>query len=229
MAKLGKRMTKLRAGLPVAPVPVAEALARAKAGAVAKFDEAIEVAVNLGLDTRKSEQAMRGSVALPAGTGKKVRVAVLVQGEAADAVREAGADRVGFEDLLEDIGKGQFDFDVLIAVPEAMARLAQYGRQLGPKGLMPNPKLGTVSAKPDQAVKAAKKGQVSFRADKGGVVHAAIGRASFSAADLERNLLALIDALKKAQPASAKGQFLRSATLSSTMGVGVPVDIGPYR
>ena len=206
-----------------------EALARVGQLATARFDEAVEVAVKLGVDTRKSDQAVRGTAAMPAGTGKKVRVAALCQGRQADDAQAAGADLVGFEDLLEAIGKGSFEFDVLISVPEAMHKLAAHGRVLGPKGLMPNPKSGTVTANVGEAVKRAKAGEVRFRADKGGVVHAAIGRASFAAADLERNFLSLIDALKRAKPPAAKGQYLQSATIATSMGPGLPVDLAALR
>lgn len=230
MAKLAKRTAKLRAALSAdGPLPLAEAIARAKAGATAKFDEAIEVSFRLGLDTRKSDQNLRGMAAMPAGTGRKLRVAALCAGAAAQAAADAGADIVGFEDLLEQIGAGKIEFDTLVATPDTMPKLGRHGRLLGPKGLMPNPKLGTVSADIGAAVGAAKAGQVQFRADKGGNVHAAIGRASFSAENLERNFNALLNALKKARPPAAKGQYLRSATLSSTMGAGVPVDVGPLR
>ena len=206
-----------------------EAIVMVKKLATAKFDEAVEVAVRLGVDTRKSDQAVRGTAAMPAGTGKSVRVAALCQGKQADAAAAAGADQVGFEDLLESIGAGKFEFDVLISVPEAMHKLAAHGRVLGPKGLMPNPKSGTVTANVGEAVKRAKAGEVRFRADKGGVIHAAIGRASFAPADLEANFLALIDALKRAKPPTAKGQYLQSATIAVTMGPGLPVDLAALR
>lgn len=211
------------------PTGYQEAIASIKGLAGAKFDEAVEVAVRLGVDTRKSDQAVRGTAPMPAGTGKSVRVAALCQGKQAEAAVAAGADLVGFEDLLESIGAGKFEFDVLISVPEAMHKLAAHGRVLGPKGLMPNPKSGTVTANVGEAVKRAKAGEVRFRADKGGIIHAAIGRASFAAADLEANFLALIDALKKAKPPSAKGQYLQSATIALTMSPGLPVDIAALR
>ena len=206
-----------------------EAIARIREMATAKFDEAVEVAIRLGVDTRKSDQAVRGTAAMPAGTGKSVRVAALCQGRQADEAKAAGADLVGFEDLLATIGKGNFEFDVLISVPEAMHRLAAHGKALGPKGLMPNPKSGTVAANIGEAVKRAKAGEVRFRADKGGVVHAAIGRASFAAADLEANFLALVEALKRAKPPAAKGQYLQTATITTTMGPGLPIDMAALR
>ncbi|MDR2014966.1 MAG: 50S ribosomal protein L1 [Azoarcus sp.] len=225
MAKLSKRVQTQRAKVDRNKVyPVADALTLVKACATAKFDESIDVAVNLGVDPRKSDQVVRGSVVLPAGTGKTVRVAVFAQGEKADAARAAGADIVGLDDLAAEIKGGKIDFDRVIATPDAMRVVGQLGQILGPRGLMPNPKVGTVTADVVTAVKNARAGQVQYRTDKAGLVHATIGRASFGADALEQNLRALIDALVKARPAAAKGIYLRRVALSSTMGVGVRVD-----
>ena len=203
---------------------VGEALKLAKELATAKFDESIDVAVSLGIDARKSDQLVRGSVVLPAGTGKTVRVAVFAQGEKAEAARAAGADIVGFEDLAADIKAGNMNFDVVIATPDAMRVVGQLGQILGPRGLMPNPKVGTVTMDVTTGVKNAKAGQVQYRTDKGGIVHSTIGRASFDTEKLEQNLKALVEALIKAKPASSKGQFLKKIAVSSTMGPGVRVD-----
>ncbi len=203
---------------------LAEALKMTKEFAVAKFDESVDVAVSLGIDPRKSDQLVRGSVVLPAGTGKTVRVAVFAQGEKAEAAKAAGADIVGFEDLAAEIKAGNLNFDRVIATPDAMRIVGQLGQILGPRGLMPNPKVGTVTMDVAVAVKNAKAGQVQYRTDKGGIVHSTIGRASFDAAKLEENLKALIDALLKAKPAATKGQSLKRVSVSSTMGPGVRVD-----
>jgi large subunit ribosomal protein L1 len=207
------------------PYPVTEALELAKKTATAKFDESVDVAVNLGVDAKKSDQAVRGSVVLPAGIGKKVRVAVFTQGDKVEAARAAGADLVGLEDLAEKVKAGQIEFDVAIASPDAMRIVGQLGQILGPRGLMPNPKVGTVSPDVATAVRNAKAGQVQYRTDKAGIVQCSIGRASFSGDALKQNLLALIDALNKAKPAGAKGVYLRKLAVSSTMGPGVRVDI----
>ncbi|MDR2016128.1 MAG: 50S ribosomal protein L1 [Burkholderiales bacterium] len=204
--------------------PVEEALALAKANAVAKFDESIDVAINLGVDARKSDQSVRGSVVLPSGTGKTARVAVFAQGEKAKQAEEAGADIVGFDDLAAKVKGGFMDFDVVIATPDAMKVVGQLGQVLGPRGLMPNPKVGTVSADVVTAVKNAKAGQVQYRNDKAGIIHCTIGRASFEIEALKANLLALIEALSKAKPASSKGVYLRRISVSSTMGAGIRVD-----
>lgn len=201
-----------------------DALALVKENAVAKFDESIDVAVNLGIDARKSDQLVRGSVVLPRGTGKTVRVAVFAQGAKAEEAKAAGADVVGFDDLAESIKAGNLDFDVVIASPDAMRLVGQLGQVLGPRGLMPNPKVGTVSADVAGAVRNAKAGQVQYRNDKNGIIQCTIGRASFAPEALRENLLALIDALAKAKPAASKGVFMRKVSLSSTMGVGVRVD-----
>ena len=204
--------------------PVLDAMGLIKQTATAKFDEAVDVAVNLGIDAKKSDQTVRGSVVLPAGTGKKVRVAVFAPGDKAQAAKSAGADIVGMEDLAESIKQGKMDFDVVIAAPEAMRVVGQLGQILGPRGLMPNPKVGTVTPDVAQAVTNAKGGQVQFRADKAGVVQCTIGRASFSAEQLRDNLAALLDALNRSKPAHTKGIFLKKVSVSSTMGLGVKVD-----
>jgi large subunit ribosomal protein L1 len=202
-----------------------EAFSIVKKGATAKFDESVDVAVNLGIDAKKSDQTVRGSVVLPAGTGKTVRVAVFAQGEKAEAARAAGADIVGLDDLAASIKAGKIDFDVAIASPDAMRVVGGLGQILGPRGLMPNPKVGTVTPDVATAVRNAKAGQVQFRADKAGIVQCTIGRASFSPERLQENLKALVEALNKAKPASAKGIYLRKLSVSSTMGPGVRVDI----
>ena len=201
-----------------------DAMKLIKDTATAKFDESVDVAVNLGIDAKKTDQSVRGSVVLPSGTGKSVRVAVFAQGDKAQAAKAAGADIVGFEDLAETIKGGKIEFDVVIASPDAMRVVGQLGQILGPRGLMPNPKVGTVTPDVAAAVKNAKAGQVQFRADKSGVVQCTIGRASFTPEQLRDNLAALIEALNKAKPASAKGVYLRKMSVSSTMGVGVKVD-----
>ena len=201
-----------------------EALKLVKETAKAKFDESIDVAVNLGVDAKKSDQLVRGSVVLPKGTGKSVRVAVFAQGAKAEEARAAGADIVGFDDLAESIKAGKMDFDIVIAAPDAMRIVGQLGQILGPRGLMPNPKVGTVAADVAGAVKNAKAGQVQYRTDKNGIIQCTIGRASFAPEALRENLLALIDALNKAKPAGAKGVYLKKVAISSTMGVGIRVE-----
>lgn len=203
---------------------VAEALDLVKKAAKAKFDEAVDIAVNLGIDPRKSDQAVRGAVVLPNGTGRSVKVAVFAQGANADAARAAGADTVGFEDLAEAMKAGDLNYDVVIASPDAMRIVGQLGQVLGPRGLMPNPKVGTVAADVGAAVKNAKGGQVRYRSDKGGVVHCTIGKASFSVEHLQQNLQALLADLKKVRPTTMKGIFIKKVTLSSTMGPGVLVE-----
>ncbi|BBU68131.1 50S ribosomal protein L1 [Fluviibacter phosphoraccumulans] len=225
MAKLTKRQQAVQSKVDRNKLyPLNEALALAKDLATAKFDESIDVALNLGVDARKSDQVVRGSVVLPAGTGKTMRVAVFAQGDKAEAATAAGADIVGFEDLAEQVKAGNMDFDIVIATPDAMRIVGQLGQILGPRGLMPNPKVGTVTMDVTTAVKNAKAGQVQYRTDKGGIVHSTIGRASFGVEALEQNLRALVDALVKARPASAKGQYLKKIAVSSTMGPGVHVD-----
>ncbi len=203
-----------------------EALGLVKELATAKFPESVDVSVNLGVDPRKSDQVVRGSTVLPNGTGKSVRVAVFAQGENADKATAAGADIVGFEDLAETVKKGELNFDVVIATPDAMRVVGQLGQILGPRGLMPNPKVGTVTADVEGAVKNAKAGQVRYRTDKAGIIHCPIGRADFEVSALKENLDALLVDLKKAKPAAAKGQYVRKLTVSSTMGPGVAVDRG---
>lgn len=226
MAKLTKRMKAVRAKVEAQKLyPVAEALTLIKETANAKFNESVDVAIQLGIDPRKSDQAVRGAAVLPEGTGKTVRVAVFAQGDKAEEAKAAGADVVGFDDLAATVKAGQLDFDVVIASPDAMRIVGQLGKILGPRGLMPNPKVGTVTPNVAEAVKNAKAGQVQFRADKAGIIHASIGRASFDAARLETNLKALVEALVKAKPASSKGQYLRKVSVSSTMGIGVRVDV----
>ncbi|HEX8874700.1 MAG TPA: 50S ribosomal protein L1 [Nitrosospira sp.] len=204
--------------------PLSEAFKIIKETATAKFDESIDVAVNLGIDAKKSDQAVRGSVVLPAGTGKTARVAVFAQGDKAREAAAAGADIVGFEDLAEQIKAGNINFDVAIASPDAMRIVGQLGQILGPRGLMPNPKVGTVTPDVAGAVRNAKAGQVQYRADKGGIVQCPIGRASFSVEALTQNINALLDALVKSKPAASKGIYLRKISISSTMGIGVRVD-----
>jgi large subunit ribosomal protein L1 len=227
MTKLSKRTQAIRAKLDTQKVyPVGDALALVKDCATAKFDESVDVSVQLGIDAKKSDQSVRGSVVLPAGSGKTKRVAVFAQGAKADEAKAAGADIVGFDDLAAKIKEGFMDFDVVIASPDAMRVVGGLGQILGPRGLMPNPKVGTVTPDVAQAVKNAKAGQVQFRADKAGIVHASIGRASFEVDRLKTNLSALVEALNKSRPASAKGVFLRKISVSSTMGIGVRVDAG---
>ncbi|MDR0588495.1 MAG: 50S ribosomal protein L1 [Burkholderiales bacterium] len=222
----GKRISALRATVDRSKLySVEDALTLAKKNAIAKFNESIDVAVNLGIDSRKSDQTVRGSVVLPAGTGKTVRVAVFAQGDKAKLAEEAGADVVGFDELAAKVKGGFLDFDVVIATPDAMKVVGQLGQVLGPRGLMPNPKVGTVSADVVTAVKNAKAGQVQYRADKAGIIHCTIGRASFSVEQLKQNLVALIEALNKSKPASSKGVYLRRLSVSSTMGAGVRVEI----
>ncbi len=204
--------------------PIGDALGIVKDCATAKFDESIDVAVQLGIDAKKSDQVVRGAVVLPNGTGKSKRVAVFAQGAKAEEAKAAGADIVGMDDLAAEIKAGKMDFDVVIASPDTMRVVGTLGQILGPRGLMPNPKVGTVTADVATAVKNAKAGQVQFRVDKAGIVHSTIGRRSFESDKLSGNLLALIDALNKARPASSKGIYLRKVAVSSTMGVGVRVD-----
>ena len=231
MAKIGKRLRALKdtTGAAEALQNLDEAVAAVVGGSGVKFDETVDVAVRLGIDPKKSDQAVRGAVVLPAGTGKTVRVAVVADEAGAQAALDAGADKAGLEDLIEEIKGGKTDFDVLIATPAAMRLLAPIGKILGPRGLMPNPKTGTVNADTAIAVKNAKAGQVRYRADKGGIVHAPVGKASFAPADLKRNIESLLDSIKRAKPASSKGVYLRQLSLSATMGVAVAVDIATYR
>src|SRR5258706_15536260 len=227
--RLSKRMKVVRAKVDRSKFySVEDALKLVKDTAVAKFDEAVDIAVNLGIDAKKSDQTVRGSVVLPAGTGKKVRVAVFAQGDKAKAALEAGADIVGFGDLAARIKEGFMDFDVVIASPDAMRVVGQLGQILGPRGLMPNPKVGTVSPDVVQAVKNARAGQVQYRTDKAGIIQCTIGRASFTSEQLKTNLVALIDALNKAKPQGVKGVYLKKVSLSSTMGAGIRVDTAGF-
>jgi large subunit ribosomal protein L1 len=225
MAKLGKRSRAAREKLEANKLyPAPEALSLVKEVAVVKFNESIDVSINLGIDPRKSDQVVRGSSVLPNGTGKDVRVAVFTQGENAEKAKAAGADIVGYEDLADQIKQGMMDFDVVIASPDAMKIVGQLGQILGPRGLMPNPKVGTVTPDVESAVKNAKSGQVRYRADKAGIVHCSIGKVDFSPANLEENLNALLVDLIKAKPASAKGIYVKKVTVSSTMGPGIQVE-----
>jgi len=227
MAKKGKRLTKAYEGLdPKAQYGVTEAVKTVKDRAVAKFDETIEMSFNLGLDTRHADQTVRGAVSLPNGTGKSIRVAVFAKGDKAEAAKKAGADVVGAEDLAEAVQNGEINFDRVIATPDMMAVVGRLGKVLGPKGLMPNPKLGTVTPDVTVAVKAAKGGQVQYRAEKGGLVHAGIGKASFSEAQIEENVRAFYAAIAGAKPSGVKGTYIKKVSLCSTMGPGVTIDIG---
>ena len=226
MAKISKRRQALAGKVDHAKTyPAIDAMKLIKDTSTAKFDESVDVSVNLGIDAKKSDQTVRGAVVLPAGTGKKVRVAVFAQGEKAAAAKAAGADIVGFEDLAEQIKGGTLDFDIVIASPDTMRVVGQLGQILGPRGLMPNPKVGTVTPDVAGAVKNAKAGQVQFRADKAGIVQCTIGRASFSPEALSENLIALVEALNRAKPGNTKGVYLKKVSVSSTMGVGVKVDV----
>jgi large subunit ribosomal protein L1 len=204
---------------------VDEAIETLKANAKSKFDETIEIALNLGVDPRHADQMVRGVVTLPAGTGKDVRVAVFARGAKAEEATAAGADLVGAEDLMETIQAGTIDFDRVIATPDMMGIVGRLGKVLGPKGLMPNPKLGTVTPNVTEAVKAAKGGQVEFRVEKAGIIHSGIGKVSFTAEDLKRNFQAFVDAIVRAKPAGAKGKYVQKVALSSTMGPGLKVDV----
>jgi large subunit ribosomal protein L1 len=222
---MAKRINALRAKVDRDKLyPAIEALGLVKEGATAKFNESIDTVINLGIDARKSDQLVRGALVLPNGTGKVTRVAVFAQGAQAEAAKAAGADFVGFEDLAEKVKAGFLDFDVAIATPDAMRIVGTLGQVLGPRGLMPNPKVGTVTPDAATAVKNAKAGQVQYRTDKGGIVHCTIGRASFTVEQLQGNLAALVDALAKAKPAATKGVFLKKISVSSTMGAGVRID-----
>ena len=225
MAQVSKRLTALRGKIDrTKGSAVGDALALVKETATAKFDESVDAVINLGIDARKSDQLVRGALVLPSGTGKTKRVAVFAQGAQAEAAKAAGADIVGFDDLAEQVKGGMLDFDVAIATPDAMRIVGTLGQVLGPRGLMPNPKVGTVTPNVAEAVKNAKAGQVQYRTDKGGIVHCTIGRASFSVEALQANLSALVEALNKARPASSKGVYLKKVSVSSTMGAGIRVD-----
>ena len=226
MTHISKRTKTIRAKAEAnKPYALGDALQIVKDTATAKFDESVDVAVVLGIDARKSDQSVRGAVVMPAGTGKTVRVAVFTQGPKADEARAAGADVVGMEDLAQRVKDGFLDFDVVIASPDAMRVVGALGQVLGPRGLMPNPKVGTVTPDVVGAIRNAKAGQVQYRADKAGIIHCSIGRASFGVDRLQMNFLALIDALNKSKPATSKGVYLRKIAVSSTMGIGVRVDV----
>ena len=225
MAKVSKRIRAATKGLnPEATYELAQAVKMLKASATAKFDETVEIAMNLGVDPRHADQMVRGVVNLPNGTGRTVRVAVFARGDKAEEAKKAGADIVGAEELFEIVNGGKIEFDRCIATPDMMPLVGRLGKVLGPRGMMPNPKVGTVTPDVATAVKNAKAGQVQYRTDKAGIIHATIGRKSFSDADLKTNLLALIEALNKAKPASSKGVYLRKVAISSTMGAGVRID-----
>jgi len=225
MAKLSKRQKAILEKVELQKLYAAsEAFALVKELATVKFSESVDVAINLGVDPRKSDQVVRGSCLLPNGSGKSVRVAVFAQGPAAEAATEAGAEKVGMEDLADEVKAGNMDFDVVIAAPDAMRVVGQLGQILGPRGLMPNPKVGTVTPDVGQAVKNAKAGQARFRTDKGGIVHASIGNVGFEPAALQQNLEALIVDLQKLKPSTAKGVYLKRITVSSTMGPGLALD-----
>jgi len=226
MAKLTRKQKAIAAAVDTTRLyGVDEAIDALKANATARFDETIEVALNLGVDPRHADQMVRGVVTLPAGTGKDVRVAVFARGGKADEATAAGADVVGAEDLMETIQSGNIDFDRVIATPDMMGVVGRLGKILGPKGLMPNPKLGTVTPNVTEAVKAAKGGQVEFRVEKAGIIHSGIGKASFSKEDLRRNFDAFVDAIVKAKPAGAKGKYVKKVALASTMGPGLKIDV----
>ena len=226
MAKLTKKAKALATGVDREKLHgVDEALGLIKTHATAKFDESVEIAINLGVDPRHADQMVRGVVTLPAGTGKDVRVAVFARGDKAEAATAAGADIVGAEDLLDSIQAGNIDFQRVIATPDMMGLVGRLGKVLGPKGLMPNPKLGTVTPNVAEAVKAAKGGQIEFRVEKAGIIHAGLGKASFSAEDLRKNFDAFVDAIVKAKPSGSKGKYVRKIALSSSMGPGVKVDV----
>jgi large subunit ribosomal protein L1 len=225
MAKLTKRMRVIREKVDATKeYNITEAVALLKELATAKFLESVDVSVNLGIDARKSDQNVRGATVLPNGTGRTVRVAVFTQGANAEAAKAAGADLVGMEDLAEQIKRGEMNFDVVIASPDAMRVVGQLGQILGPRGLMPNPKVGTVTPNVAEAVNNAKAGQVRYRNDKNGIIHSTIGKVDFTEAQLKENLEALLVALKKAKPSTAKGQFIKKVSLSTTMGAGLAVD-----
>ena len=225
MAKLSKRVRAFREKVDANHTyPIDEAVALLKEFGTAKFNETVEVAVNLGVDARKSDQGVRGATTLPHGTGSEVRVAVFAQGESADKAKELGADFVGMEELAEQIKGGMMDFDVVIASPDAMRVVGTLGQVLGPRGLMPNPKTGTVTPDIEAAVQNAKAGQMRFRSDKNGIVHGGIGKVSFEPDAIKGNLIAVLSDLKKAKPAAAKGVYVRKVTLSTTMGPGVTID-----
>jgi large subunit ribosomal protein L1 len=227
MAHVSKRMKAQRAkfdGLKVYPVD--EAFKILKSTVSVKFDESVDVSINLGIDAKKSDQTVRGTAVMPRGTGKKVRVAVFAEGNAAEAAKKAGADIIGFQDLADRIKQGQIDFDLVVATPEAMRIVGALGQILGPRGLMPNPKVGTVTPNVAKAVENAKAGQVQYRADKAGIVHCSIGKASFEAEALKENFMSLVTAVNRSKPPASKGAFLRKVVVSTTMGPGIRLDVG---
>jgi large subunit ribosomal protein L1 len=228
MAHIGKRLAKARTsvGAPGTVYPLEQAVRLVKTNATSKFDETVEIAMNLGVDPRHADQAVRGVVQMPNGTGKAVRIAVFAKGDKADEARAAGADIVGAEDLAERVQAGEIDFDRCIATPDMMMLVGRLGKVLGPRGLMPNPKLGTVTPNVGEAVKAAKGGAVEFRAEKAGIIHAGIGKASFTEQALVENVKAFISGINRAKPSGAKGTFIEKVSLSSTMGPGIKVDLG---
>ncbi len=227
MAKISKRQRSLREGVdPVSTVSVEEAVKMVKERATAKFDETVEIAINLGVDPRHADQNVRGVVSLPNGTGKSIRIAVFAKGDKAEEAKSAGADIVGAEDLAQQIQEGNMPFDRVIATPDMMPVVGRLGKVLGPRGLMPNPKLGTVTPDVTGAISAAKSGQVEFRAEKAGIVHAGIGKASFDETKLVENARAFFDAIVKAKPSGAKGTYVKRVSLSSTMGAGVKIEVG---
>lgn len=230
MVKIVKRIQKIREGVDRSKLYALEdAVSLVKERAVAKFDETVEIAMNLGVDARHADQMVRGVVNLPNGTGRKVRVAVFARGDKAEQAKAAGADIVGAEELFENVNAGKIDFDRCIATPDMMPLVGRLGKILGPRGMMPNPKVGTVTPDVAAAVKASKGGAVEFRVEKAGIIHAGIGKASFTAEKLAENIRAFADAVLKAKPAGAKGEYLKRVALSSTMGVGVKVDVNSVR
>ena len=226
MAKQSKRIKAINERLDLdRAYPVDEALEVLQSCPAAKFDESVEIAINLGIDVRKSDQMLRGSTVLPKGTGRSIRVAVFAQGDDEAVAKEAGADKVGFESLVEEMQAGKIDYDIIIATPDAMPMVSKLGKLLGPHGLMPNPKTGTVTVNVEQAVRDAKSGQIQYRSDKNGIIHCIVGKRSFNVADLRENIVSLLEVLKKAKPSAAKGVYLKKVSLSTTMGPGVKVDL----
>jgi len=229
MAKQGKRMAGLKGGIDrEALYSLNDAVKMIKDGATAKFDETIEMSLNLGVDPRHADQMVRGVISLPHGSGKSLRVAVFAKGDKADEAKAAGADLVGAEDLMEIVQKGEMNFDRCIATPDMMAIVGRLGKVLGPRGLMPNPKLGTVTTDVTGAIQAAKAGQIEFRVEKAGIIHAGVGKASFSEEALRENVQAFVDAIMKAKPSGAKGTYMKRVSLSSTMGAGLKLDVSAF-
>lgn len=229
MGHVSKRMKAQRAKFDsLKTYPVDEAFKILKSTVSVKFDESVDVSINLGIDAKKSDQTVRGTAVMPRGTGKKVRVAVFAEGNAAEAAKKAGADIIGFQDLADRIKQGQIDFDLVVATPEAMRIVGALGQILGPRGLMPNPKVGTVTPNVAKAVENAKAGQVQYRADKAGIVHCSIGKASFEAEALKENFMSLVTAVNRSKPPASKGAFLKKVTVSTTMGPGIRLDVGSF-